>query len=166
MLTAVEDRGRQAIDANPERPYFALMVRKSRLRVSSVAPTLLSATLILCLVTAPICATRCAAHACLAASSAAVATCHQSTDDCGATGWKNKASEISCASGEIVFTAARFEERNSSPKSSTGPNFLAPFRLNLAVPIGTMNANDSNPMDPAFQPGFLCTVAICSPLRI
>src|ERR1700741_1367432 len=142
------------------------MVRKNRLRASALAHGILSATLFRCLVTLPICSARCAAQACLPDSSVSADSCHESTDDPGSTGWRNKASQNSCAAGEIVFTAPRLEERAISPKSSTAPNFLAPFTLNPAVPIGPLNANNLIPLNKAIQPGLLSSVPACPPLRI
>jgi hypothetical protein len=94
-------------------PFEAIPSRRNALR------TALSAILILCVVTVPLCNARCGAQACSVSTSSVTASgCHESSGDDGKTGWKTFVTNR-CRAGEIVFTTMRIEEWDGSNNGSS-----------------------------------------------
>jgi hypothetical protein len=143
------------------------MGRKNASQVRSIAHALFSAFVILCLIIAPLCATRCAAQACASASSAdSSGACHHSATHAGTLEFSALTSANLCTAGEIVFTAPRIEQRAISQESSFAPTFFSPSAPRLAAFLGLIDADDTSPLASASSPGSILAVCPSIPLRI
>lgn len=122
-----------AIDECLGNPYLAFMDGK---RVSrSVACAVLSVFLVACMVTAPLCAARCAAPVCDPTPSGQSAdTCHHASQVPGDVPVFTAAAKNACTTGEFLFTAPRLEPWSASTLTfvvsldllSVAARFLAP----------------------------------------
>ncbi len=102
-----------AIDERLGNPYLAFMDGKRIPR--SVACAVLSVFLVGCMVTAPLCAARCAAPICDAARSGPSAdTCHHASQAAGDVARLTAAAKKACATGEFLFTPPRLERLSAS----------------------------------------------------
>jgi len=114
------------------------MRRKYRSRFCSVAYGLLSASLIACLLIAPLCAVRCAATVCTPASPDGSADgCHHASNHTGcAPAFTAKSSSGPCATGELLFTTPRLQDLSTSIASFAAPTVLLPAELNASSQLG------------------------------
>src|ERR1700740_3020403 len=141
------------LDARPANPYLHLMGRKNASRLRSIACALLSAFVILCLIIAPLCASRCAAQTCAFGSQDGTAVgCHQSAET-GSGATLNIARESPCVSSEIVFTAPRSELRVVSEKSPAASTLISPFALNPSVFSNSLAKGNADAFGASFSPG-------------
>jgi len=143
------------------------MGRKRAFHFRAITDALLSASLILCLIMAPLCTTRCAAQACASASSAdPTGACHHSSNRTGTLEFSVVTPADLCTAGEIVFTAPRLEERAISQKSSVATNFYSPLAFHLAGFLGTIHADGVSALSSGASPGSTIAVPPSIPLRI
>jgi hypothetical protein len=112
---------------------------------------LLSVFLVASMVTAPLCAARCAAPLCdLASSGKSVDTCHHSSQVPDNAPVFTAVTKKACATGELLFTPPRIE-----PLSASSLIFVAPvslgvlnvaaqsFAANLAAPSTLLSVSNS-----------------------
>lgn len=125
-----------AIDEWLGNPYLAFVDRQRMSR--SVACAVLSVLLVACMVTAPLCAARCALPACdRAPSGQSVDTCHHASEAAGDALILTAAAKKACATAELLFTPPRLE-----PWSASTVTFVAPVSLDLlTVPARFLAAN-------------------------
>jgi hypothetical protein len=143
------------------------MGRKSAFHVRSITYALLSASVIVCLILAPHCATRCAAQACTSSSpDGSSGACHRSSNNTGALEFSAVTSANPCATGEIVFTTPRLEQRAVSQKSSITPTFFSVSAPHLAAFLGLIHADDPSALTSGSSPGSAFVVFPSIPLRI
>jgi hypothetical protein len=134
----------------------------------SIARALLCASVILCLVIAPICATRCAAsQSCTPGSPAGDSDgCHHSSNHAGSGATLGFFSANPCGNGDIVFTAPRVEERTLSPNSYTAASFFHAFALSQGALTGWIETGSCSTIAVASSPGLASAVSGFTPLRI
>jgi hypothetical protein len=143
------------------------MGRNNASRFRSLACALLSASVILCLIIAPLCATRCAAQACTPASpDGPSGTCHHSSNHSGTFELSAVTLATPCAADELVFTAPRIEQRAISQKSAVDSTFFSPSAPHLSAFLSPIDADDPSAFASVFSPGPTLAVFPSMSLRI
>jgi hypothetical protein len=143
------------------------MGRKSAFHFRSISYALFSASIILCLIVAPLCATRCAAQPCKPASpDGHSGGCHHSSKQTGALEFSAVTSANPCATGEIFFTTPRIEQRVVSQKSSFAATFCPLSAPHLAALPSPIHADHSSALASSSSPGSTFAVPSSLPLRI
>jgi hypothetical protein len=144
-----------AIDARLHNPYLPLMTREHISR--SIACGLLSIFLVALLVTAPLCAARCASSLCTPVSSThAAETCHHSSLSEGNAPSLSAAAKHPCPAPELFFTSLRPEGFSSSV-------------VVFVVSVGVIDSNATSSTVASFSPtltrSWLCSSSASFPLR-